>query len=181
MLSCYQMPGMNMLQHGKMVADYYADLYNHLKFDTKPKYEWVLPIGLTINREAISASALNPSEAFNYHYYHDCAKAICRIVDEDGKQHFPNHAEESYKQWIKHGGDEETGWYILHDMDLHTLRGDELKSFLKEPRILTLLLTAWSEIHANSSMFGGIDTTSFKIKYKQLAKITKWIMENKND
>lgn len=33
---------------------------------------------------------------------------------------------------------------------------------------LTLLVTSLCEIHANADMFGGIESSSFKIKFKQL-------------
>jgi hypothetical protein len=36
--------------------------------------------------------------------------------------------------------------------------------------VLTLLVTSLCELHSNASMFGGIESTSFKIKYKQLDK-----------
>ena len=55
-------------------------------------------------------------------------------------------------------------------MDLHALRGDCLDQTIKDARSINLLLMAYAEIHANASMFGGIDSTSFKIKKKQLGK-----------
>jgi len=40
-------------------------------------------------------------------------------------------------------------------------------------------------VHANASMFGGIESTSFKIKFKQISKRGKQILnlikENEND
>lgn len=40
----------------------------------------------------------------------------------------------------------------------------------------TNLIAGLSEIHANASMFGGIDSTSFKIKWKQISKRGKKIL-----
>jgi hypothetical protein len=47
-------------------------------------------------------------------------------------------------------------WRILNSNSLQT--------------VLTLLVTSLCELHSNASMFGGIESTSFKIKYKQLDK-----------
>jgi hypothetical protein len=49
----------------------------------------------------------------------------------------------------------------------------KLKNFLNSnslQTVLTLLVTSLCELHSNASMFGGIESTSFKIKYKQLDK-----------
>lgn len=55
----------------------------------------------------------------------------------------------------------------------HTLRGEEADAFASDPDAPTLIITAWAELHANAeALFGGFDTDSFKIKAKQLRKIT---------
>jgi hypothetical protein len=48
----------------------------------------------------------------------------------------------------------------------------KLKNFLNSNSLQTVLtlLTSLCELHSNASMFGGIESTSFKIKYKQLDK-----------
>lgn len=38
---------------------------------------------------------------------------------------------------------------------------------------MTLLVTALAELHSNAAMFGGIESTSFKIKWKKLDKLGK--------
>jgi hypothetical protein len=40
-----------------------------------------------------------------------------------------------------------------------------------------LLLTGLCELHSNAQMFGGIDSTSFKIKFKQLERLGKKVIE----
>lgn len=46
---------------------------------------------------------------------------------------------------------------------------------------ISLLITGLSEIHANASMFGGIESTSFKIKYKQIDSRGKAILKQLKD
>lgn len=149
-----------------MVHDYYCDLVGDRKYD------WDFgKVGEIV--EKLISRASKPDELKDYQVYHDIGKPLCRTVDEQGRQHFPNHAQVSYEAWIKAGQDPNTGWFILHDMDFHTMKGDELKSIINDSRAIDLLLTAWAEIHANAQMFGGIDSMSFKIKRKHLEKNTK--------
>lgn len=58
-------------------------------------------------------------------------------------------------------------------MDFHSLRGDDIIELWKQPYAATLYFTAWAEIIANSQMFGGFDSTSFKIKKKALIQAGK--------
>ena len=59
-----------------------------------------------------------------------------------------------------------------------------IKQFIKgdHPELtsteLSLLITGLSEIHANANMFGGIESTSFKIKYKQINSRGKQILKH---
>lgn len=170
MADCFQFEGINMIQHGEMVHDWYNDLLGD------SKYEWDFGKVADLVGQ-LKLKAANPVDVKDYHIYHDCGKPLCRTVDEDGKQHFPNHAQASYETWLSVGGNENTAWMILHDMDFHMLKGDDLKQMLSDPRAPTMLMTAWSELHANAQMFGGISSTSFKIKRKQLEKATKALYE----
>jgi hypothetical protein len=56
-------------------------------------------------------------------------------------------------------------------MDIHTLRIEEIEEFIKKPQAITLLLSGLASIHANASMFGGISSDSFKIKWKRINKM----------
>jgi len=65
-------------------------------------------------------------------------------------------------------------------MDIHTLKSEGVDEFCKNPYALTLLLTGLAEIHSNAAMFGGMDSTSFKIKWKCLNQRSKQIINNLN-
>jgi hypothetical protein len=111
-----------------------------------------------------------------YHLYHDCGKPHCLVFDEEGRRHFPNHAAASYLTWGRHSDNRQIGNLILMDMDIHLLKAEGLAEFAARPEALSLLLTGLAEVHANASMFGGIESTSFKIKYKHLDKRGKQIL-----
>lgn len=166
MKNCYQFENVNMLDHGKMVHEYYTDLVG----PREKTWDFGKVEDLV---QQLLLRASKPEDMRDYQVYHDIGKPLCRTVDEQGRQHFPNHAQASYNAWIAAGGNPNTGWYILHDMDFHLLKGDELDPIINDSRAIDLLLTAWAEVHANAQMFGGIDSTSFKIKRKHLEKNTK--------
>ena len=175
MSTCEQMQGMTILQHGESVGRYFEDLYNHIIFGDNLKFKWDLPSGFVDYFRNAEKEIMSLPFALTYARYHDCGKPLCRTVDVNGKQHFKNHAVVSYETWMEHAGDEFVGWFILHDMDLHTLKGDCVIELAKDSRAQSLLLMAYAEIHSNASMFGGIDSTSFKIKRKHLDKAYKKI------
>ena len=62
---------------------------------------------------------------------------------------------------------------------IHTATAEEIDKKLEEDwteqDACTLLLAALAEIHSNAKMFGGIDSTSFKMKWKQLDRRGKQI------
>jgi hypothetical protein len=50
--------------------------------------------------------------------------------------------------------------------------------FKSNPKlVINLLLSALSEVHANSILFGGTDSTSFKIKLKKVDQRCKLIIK----
>jgi len=63
------------------------------------------------------------------------------------------------------------------DMDIHLLKDVGVNDFAQKEEAATLLLTGLAEIHSNAEMFGGIESTSFKIKWKQINKRGKKISE----
>lgn len=109
-----------------------------------------------------------------YQILHDCGKPLCREVDEDNRVHYPEHAKISYEQ-IKRLFPEEIDlqYLVLHDMDFHTLKPNELKELAESKYGFSLYLTAWAELLANAQMFNGFDSVSFKIKRKHLVKCMK--------
>lgn len=143
---------LSILEHGIQVSQFFLDLYNHLQFNRKLQYNWKLP---------------------------------AKIYDLDSRApHFPEHAKTSADIWSKISSDETIRTLIARDMlrvadssvseeDIHTIKAADLETFigLGESDIqlaISLLITGLSEIHANAEMFGDIQSTSFKIKYKQI-------------
>jgi len=102
-------------------------------------------------------------------------KPYCIEYDEQGKRHFPNHAEVSYSKYLELGGNPQVAKLIKMDMMIHTMKSNDVDEFVKHPECITLLLAALAEVHSNSQLFGGINSISFKIKWKQIDKIGKKI------
>lgn len=74
-------------------------------------------------------------------------------------------------------GNEAIGNLIRGDMRAHLLNADTIDTFCAEPLAATWILTAFAELHSNAQMFGGIESTSFKIKLKKLSKFSKRILK----
>lgn len=106
----------------------------------------------------------------------NCGKPSCLTVDADGRRHFPDHAAVSARVWRDAGGCEEVATLIEQDMDVHLLKAEGVEEFASRPHAIALLLTGLAEVHANASMFGGIESVSFKIKAKHLSKQGKRIV-----
>ena len=163
MSACCQTPGQTILQHGEAVSARFKDLIGERRL------EWRLPDWFDLDLLLPLCPSAEIME--QYHVYHDCGKPFCRTVDEEGRQHFPDHARISASIWRVHGGDPFIATLIEHDMDMHTLKPSEADAYPHLHLAPALLLTALAELHANASMFGGIESTSFKIKFKALNKV----------
>ena len=115
-----------------------------------------------------------------YAIYHDCGKPYCMIKDEEGKVHFPDHAAASqmtYRQTFPDDPQIISGLIGL-DMVVHTKKKDEIIAMeLSRKTLYTLLLVGLAEVNANATMFGGYDSTSFKIKYKKLCSRFKQFIQ----
>lgn len=167
-----------MLQHGEAVSEHFMQLYTHLAAGEPLSEAWRLPSWLTPEVGVMLVAKLPSLETLSaYHLYHDCGKPKCRTVDDAGRQHFPDHAQVSRQVWLEHGGDIEVADLIGMDMDVHLLKAEDAPSFATRPQAAALLLTALAEIHANATMFGGIDSTSFKIKLKHIERRGKQIVQ----
>lgn len=180
MMDCDQTPGQNVLQHGRSVREHYFALLSHLHGDIDlAQYEnWKVPSwlrhsdpGFAKNRETIIRSLPSRHVMDRYLTLHDSGKPRVLTVDEDGRRHFPGHADASAKTYREVLGDEmsETVAYLIeHDMDIHLVRADELEEFVQRPTVFAHLLAGLAEVTSNAAMFGGIDSNGFKMKYKRL-------------
>lgn len=109
----------------------------------------------------------------HYTTWHNCSKGYMKVVDENSKSHYPNHAEASANLWLSLFPDHvNEARLMLHDMDFHTLKVEQiLEQELSIEDLCTLMVVALAELHSNASLFGGIESESFKIKFKKLEKI----------
>lgn len=178
--------------HGVAVSQKYKELLAHLREGTPLSSEWRLPDWIEDNKEFILDNLLPDDVMRQYHIYHDCGKPYCIKYDDEGRKHFPNHAEVSYETYLdvfgSKGNHQTVADLIRHDMDVHVMKAADVESFCKEMgsrKAVSLLITALCEIHANAEMFGGINSTSFKIKYKQINKrgkaIINFLKEQENE
>jgi hypothetical protein len=169
----FQTRGLSFWDHGSIVAARFRDLMNPM-----PGMTWRLPKWFVDNADFIRAQ-VNPNfdDICTYQQWHDCGKPFCRIVDEEGKVHYPNHASTSAQIWRSLGGNPFIGELIERDMDCHLLRPADALEYARKEHALILLVTALCELHANASMFGGIESDSFKIKFKRLDKCGATILK----
>lgn len=205
MLTTFQFGSQNMLEHGNSVLNAYLKLKDMIT-SASPEFESITGLNICQGTQLLSeiteafeydhcdsddfsrARKLS-SKAFNtYLIYHDCGKPDSLVVDDEGKQHFPDHANVSANKFYLHAMKHISGdaldfatRLIRKDMCFHALKGDELKSFINEdPDAYALLLSAWASLISNSEMFGGMESDSFKIKAKKLKKAGKWLFKEEN-
>lgn len=155
----------SVLEHGIAVSKKFNDLTND---DVE---DWKLPAWFTENKDFLFSNLHNHDDIKEYQIMHDCGKPYCIKYDENGKRHFPDHENVSTQVYKKISNNKVVADLISKDMVLHTIKSDDVEDFVKSnsvQTVVTLLLTALCEIHANADMFGGIDSQSFKIKFKQL-------------
>lgn len=171
MSTCEQAPGLNMLQHGQAVHDHYRRLIAQIEANEAP---------CPILAEIHARFALPPAaDLERYHLYHDCGKHLVLTVDAEGKRRYPGHAEASAAQYALLFPDDTRGQQLVRkDMDFHTLRGDELDALCQDPLAPVLYVTAWAEVYANATLFGGLQSDSFKIKAKRLIQAGKKLLNH---
>lgn len=174
MKNCNQYSHQTVYEHGLSVQRTVFKLINLLNTtNTKERNvnEFRLPNWFWDYKNEIKNSLLSKDIILIYTLYHDLGKPYCIQYDEDGKVHFPNHTEMSYKIWNEISDNKIIGELIRRDMEIHTIGADEIENFVKNKEIaITLLLTGLAEIHSNAQMFGGIESINFKIKWKQIDK-----------
>lgn len=168
-----QTPNQTILEHGQSVWAHTKKLILS-EFESFKLPEWFL-----INHHFIVNNLHDWETIGLYNLNHDCGKAYCRVVDTEGKQHFPNHSEVSEEIFSQIYPDKPLVAELIGlDMVLHTETCEQVFARnLSIKTLTTLLVTAFAEIHANAEMFGGLESTSFKIKWKKLDRIGKRIVE----
>lgn len=174
MRSCLQFRDHDTLQHGISCLDWYTDLNDHLSSGLPLQKDWRLPDWIY---DPIIPGMMYPIEQIHRAIkYHDSGKFMCRTVDDQGRQHFPDHARISSELWKLMGGTELECRLMAMDMDIHMLKGDGIQEFSTRPEAIQLMLIGLSEIHSNAQMFGGIQSDSFKMKWKQIDRRGKQIL-----
>lgn len=110
--------------------------------------------------------------------YHDIGKPACRTVDENGRVHYPNHAQVSADLRREMAGDGPIARLIERDMEIHTMGADGAPHFLRDgaPMAATLLLVGIAEVLANAEMFGGRKSPSFLAKIDRISRRGKSIV-----
>lgn len=169
MQACEQTKGQSVYDHGVSVKEHTFQLIEYLKTGNISG-EWRLPDWLSKYRQQILGVLLSQDIIEEYTTYHDCGKPYCKTIDENGKPHFLNHAEVSYLTWLGVGGSFKAAKLMKMDMMIHTMKACDIDEFCTHPEACTLLLAGLAEVHSNAKMFGGIDSTSFKIKWSQIDK-----------
>jgi hypothetical protein len=178
--------------HGVAVSEKYKELVSYLRGESKLTSEWKMPDWVEDNKKFILDNLYSDDIMRQYHVYHDCGKPYCIEYDDEGRKHFPNHSQVSYDTYLdvfgSDGSNQAIADLIKHDMDVHMMKAAGVEDFCNEmgaKKAISLLITALCEIHANADMFGGINSTSFKIKFKQINKrgkaIINFLKEKNND
>ncbi len=139
--------------------------------------DWRLPTWMSEYRSQLQNKLLPKKIIEEYATFHDCGKPYCLTIDDCGKRHFPNHAEKSYQTWLSIGGNPQAAELIRMDMMIHTIKDCDIDEFITHPEAITLLLAGLAEVHSNAKMFGGLESDSFKIKWKQINKRGKAICQ----
>lgn len=176
MQNCPQTDSQSVYEHGLSVQ-YHTRKLIELLSDQNIDHHYKLPDWFTLFNKEIINKLLPISIIDQYTLFHDCGKPFCLVYDEVGKRHFPNHAEVSSQTWLDAGGDPQIGKLIKMDMMIHTMKSVDINSFVILPEAITLLIVGLAEIHANAELFGGIEFTSFKIKWKHISKCGKLICQ----
>lgn len=182
MYDCPQTEGQNVLQHGRSVREHYLALVQHLrgKVDLHQSNNWVLPEWLDTYKDEFLNSIPDDYIMDRYLTLHDCGKPFVRVVDEEGKHHFPDHANQSaetYREVFGTEADEAVEYLIRHDMDVHLLSAADVPEFAASPYAAAQLLAGLAELTSNAAMFGGVESVGFKMKYKKLNQRGKALVQ----
>lgn len=177
-----QIPGKQTIwEHGLSVKGYTWDLINYIKYNIPLKHQWRIPPYIEENKKFLKKELrkFSKNTIDMYTLYHDCGKPrfneikeskdlygntgkICsqmthsEISADIFKQNFP------YKHHISE--------LIRYDMMIHTLKSEKLEWFAQRQEAVLWMITGLAEVHSNADMFGGMESDSFKIKWKHITK-----------
>lgn len=184
MKNTFQFQEQSVLQHGESVWKYYQAITDTLNGEDESGLELKIPEDIKYWRDEILNLRYTDDIVKEYCIMHDLGKPYCRTIDEEGKQHFPNHAQVSYDIYCEINDMKDLdkiriSQMILHDMDIHLLKQETFGEFITLDRrqVITHLLVGLAELLSNSQMFGGYESVGFKIKYKSFEKWTKRILK----
>lgn len=163
-------------EHGISVRDHIFQLIHFLETG-EIQGLWRLCSWMHEYRHQILQNLLSKDIIEQYTIFHDCGKAYCLTTDEVGRRHFPNHSEVSSRTWLTISDNQQIAKLIRMDMIIHTMKATDIDEFIKHSEAITLLLAGLAEVHSNAKMFGGLDSTSFKIKWNQINKRGKAICQ----
>lgn len=166
------------LMHGISVWFKFKKLYQHLQGEDS-FYEYPLPTWIYDYKDnLLPILEQNLQEIKTYLIYHDCGKPFCISEDEQG-QHFQNHAQISKEIFSQHFNNPMIADLIGNDMLCHITKAKDYELLLNIPNIEILLCSALAELHSNALMFGGFQSDSFKIKFKNFNKLGARILQHK--
>lgn len=168
------------LQHGIGVWFKFKQLIAHLESNSDSNYRHPMPAWITEYKSALLPIIKNNiADIQTYLIYHDCGKPFSLTIDENGKRHFPNHAQISKVTFLKYSNNHFIADLIGYDMLCHSTKAKDYMSLVSIPNIEILLCASLAELHSNATMFGGFDCDSFKIKFKNLSKLGERIFADK--
>lgn len=169
MKSTWQILGrQTVYDHCLSVKSWSLDLYDYLTKGIPLKNNWKLPSWINEHRDLIVKELIPRSALSRYAEYHDCGKPIVAEI-KNGKSHFPGHefySESVYRSWLK--GDRSVIRLIKNDMLIHRSKCNDISKLFELRERMTLLVMSLAEVHANSELFGGVESDSFKMKYKKI-------------
>lgn len=123
-------------------------------------------------------NSYKPADLSQYHLNHDMAKPFCAQWSAEKSQYSygPNHSKKSAALFkLVFGSNSFIESLIENDMAFHTCKSDTIEKTWLLPNSEHLYATAWAELFANATIFGGTNSDSFKIKKKRLI----WALKNK--
>lgn len=174
MENCEQAPGQDVLAHGRSVRAHYRAILEHLRgeVDLNEYVNWRLLDWLTAYGPQLLAAQASYAKVDRYLTIHDAGKPDVLTVDDEGRRHFPHHPAQSQQTYLDvyaETADPDVAHLIRHDSDIHQLKAAGVAEFADQHLAATHLLAGLAEVTSNAAMFGGLDSTSFKIKFKALS------------